>query len=103
MGMPEAILRFSENRNFNEVRDIQRCIPVAYEQGFSKHAPNETVPRIRVLWNSISYQLTKENKKFGYGPVREGGQAKDYEAAIMWLSDCGLIHNLGRVDFPVFL
>lgn len=100
MGMPEAILRFSENRDFNEVRDIQRCIPVAYEQGFSKHAPNETVPRIHVLWNSIPYQLTKENKKFVYGLVREGGRAKDYETAIMWLSDCGLVHKVRRVDVP---
>ncbi len=88
-GMPEAVLHFSENNDFNQVRHIQQRILAAYEQDFSKHAPNEIVPRIRMLWNSIPSQLAKENKKFLYGLVREGGRAKDYEAAIMWLSDCG--------------
>lgn len=87
-GMPEAVLHFSENNDFNQVRHIQQRILAAYEQDFSKHAPNEIVPRIRMLWNSIPSQLAKENKKFLYGLVREGGRAKDYEAAIMWLSDC---------------
>lgn len=99
-GMPEAVLRFSENQDFNEVREVQRRILAAYEQDFSKHAPNEIVPRIRMLWNSIPSQLAKENKKFIYGLVREGGRAKDYEAAIMWLSDCGLVHKVSRVSAP---
>lgn len=99
-GMPEAVLRFSENRDFNEVREIQQRILAAYEQDFSKHAPNEIVPRIRMLWNSIPSQLAKENKKFLYGLVREGSRAKDYEAAIMWLSDCGLVRKIGRVNQP---
>ena len=71
---------------------------MAYEQDFSKHAPNETVPRLRMVWNSIPSQLSKENKKFIYGLVREGSRAKDYETAIMWLSDCGLIHKISRVN-----
>lgn len=99
-GMPEAVLRFSENRDFNEVREVQRRILDAYEQDFSKHAPNEIVPKIRMLWNSIPSQLAKENKKFIYGLVREGGRAKDYETAIMWLSDCGLVHKVSRVNMP---
>lgn len=96
-GMPEAVQSFAENKDFNEVREIQKRILTAYEQDFSKHAPNEMVPRLRMLWNSIPSQLAKENKKFLYGLVREGARAKDYEAAIMWLSDCGLIHKVSRV------
>lgn len=99
-GMPEAVLRFSENRDFNEVREIQKRILDAYEQDFSKHAPNEIVPKIRMVWNSIPSQLAKENKKFVYGIIREGARAKDYETAIMWLSDCGLVHKVSRVNAP---
>ena len=96
-GMPEAVQSFAENKDFNEVREIQKRILAAYEQDFSKHAPNEIVPRLRMLWNSIPSQLAKENKKFIYGLVREGARAKDYETAIMWLSDCGLVHKVSRV------
>lgn len=97
-GMPEAVQCFAENNDFNEVRDIQKRILAAYEQDFSKHAPNEIVPKIRMLWNSIPSQLAKENKKFIYGLVREGARAKEYETAIMWLSDCGLVHKVSRVN-----
>ena len=97
-GMPEAVQSFAENKDFNEVREIQKRILAAYEQDFSKHAPNEMVPRLRMLWNSIPSQLAKENKKFIYGLVREGARAKDYETAIMWLSDCGLVHKVSRVN-----
>ena len=97
-GMPEAVQSFAENKDFNEVRDIQKRILAAYEQDFSKHAPNEIVPKIRMLWNSIPSQLAKENKKFIYGLVREGARAKEYETAIMWLSDCGLVHKVSRVN-----
>lgn len=96
-GMPEAVLHFSENQDFNEVRKIQQRILDAYEQDFSKHAPNEVVPRIRMLWNSIPSQLARENKKFVYGLVREGARAKEYEAALLWLADCGLVYRIGRV------
>lgn len=96
-GMPEVVQSFAENKDFNEVRAIQKRILAAYEQDFSKHAPNEIVPRLRMLWNNIPSQLAKENKKFIYGLVREGARAKDYETAIMWLSDCGLVHKLSRV------
>lgn len=93
-GMPEAVQRFAEDKDFNEVREIQKRILAAYEQDFSKHAPNEIVPRLRMLWNSIPSQLAKENKKFIYGLVREGARAKEYETAMMWLSDCGLVHKI---------
>lgn len=97
-GMPEAVQSFIENRDFNEVREIQNRILEAYVQDFSKHAPNEIVPRIRMLWKSIPSQLAKENKKFIYGLIREGARAKDYEIALMWLSDCGLVHKIGRIN-----
>lgn len=97
-GMPEAVQCFAEDGDFAEVRVIQKRILAAYEQDFSKHAPNEIVPKIRMLWNSIPSQLAKENKKFLYGLVREGGRAKEYETAIMWLIDCGLVHKVSRVN-----
>ena len=99
-GMPEAVLRFAESKNFDEVREVQTRILKAYEQDFSKHAPKEVVPKIRMVWNSIPSQLAKENKKFLYGLVREGGRAKDFETAIMWLSDCGLVHKVSRITAP---
>ena len=99
-GMPEAVESFAENQDFNEVRQIQKRILAAYEQDFSKHAPNEVVPRLRMLWNSIPAQLAKENKKFIYGLVREGARAKDYETALLWLSDCGLVHRVSRGNAP---
>jgi len=97
-GMPEAVQSFADNKDFNEVREIQKRILAAYEQDFSKHAPYEIVPKIRMIWTSIPSQLAKENKKFIYGLVREGGRAKDYETAIMWLTDCGLVHKVSRVN-----
>lgn len=99
-GMPEAVQAFADNRDFNEVREIQRRILEAYEQDFSKHAPNETVPRIRMLWNSIPAQLAKENRKFIYGLIKEGARAKEYELAMLWLTDCGLVHKVHRVTIP---
>ena len=99
-GMPEVVASFSDEKDFNEARKIQKRILTAYEQDFSKHAPKEIVPKIRMLWNSIPSQLAKENKKFIYGLIREGARAKDYETAIMWLSDCGLVHKVSRINAP---
>lgn len=99
-GMPEVVVNFADNRDFNQAREIQQRILDAYEQDFSKHAPNDIVPRIRTLWNSIPSQLTKENKKFIYGLVKKGSRAKDYELAMLWLADCGLVHKIHRVTKP---
>ena len=82
-GMPEAVQSFAENKDFTEVREIQQHILSTYEQDFSKHAPNDIVPRIRMLWNSIPAQLAKENKKFFYGLVKDGARAKEYEHAML--------------------
>lgn len=99
-GMPEAVLKFTENANFKEVRDIQKQILDAYEQDFSKHAPRDIIPRIRMVWNSIPAQLAKENRKFIYGIIKEGARAKDYELALSWLVDCGLVHKICRATKP---
>jgi len=99
-GMPEAVLSFFQDSDFKEVRRLQNNILTAYEQDFSKHAPNKIVPRIRMLWNSIPAQLAKENRKFMYGVIRQGARAKDYELAISWLTDCGLIHKVNNVTKP---
>ncbi|MBU8893244.1 MAG: ATP-binding protein [Bacteroidales bacterium] len=101
-GMPEAVSAFSINNDFNEVRNIQKDILIAYEQDFSKHAPTNIVPRIRMVWNSIPAQLAKENRKFIYGLIKEGARAKNFELAINWLIDCGLIHKINRVTKPAF-
>ena len=99
-GMPEAVLRFSENKDFNEVREIQERILAGYEQDFFKHAPSRIVPRIRMLWNSLPAQLARENRKFTYGLVREGARAREYELAMLWLCDCGLVYKVQRVTSP---
>ncbi|MCK5838566.1 MAG: ATP-binding protein [Bacteroidales bacterium] len=99
-GMPEAVNKFTENNNFNEVRDIQKQILDTYELDFSKHAPVEIVPRIRMVWNSIPGQLAKENRKFIYGLIKKGSRAKDYELALSWLIDCGQVHKICRVSKP---
>ena len=97
-GMPEVVQNFIDNKDFNEVRNIQKQILFAYEQDFSKHAPLEVVPKIRMIFNNIPSQLAKENKKFIYGLLKDGARAKDYEVAIMWLIDCGLIHKVTRIN-----
>lgn len=99
-GMPEAVATFTDTKDFSKVRHVQQNIIHAYEQDFSKHAPIEITPKLRLIWNSIPSQLAKENKKFIYGLVREGARAKDYETAIMWLTDCGLLHKVRRINAP---
>lgn len=99
-GMPEAVLAFSEDHDWNEVRDIQNGILKSYDYDFSKHAPADVVPRIRMLWNSLPAQLSKENRKFIYGLVKEGARAREYEIALQWLFDGGLIHRVNNVTAP---
>lgn len=99
-GMPEAILKFTKNSNFKDVREIHKQILAAYEQDFSKHAPIEIIPRIRMVWNSIPAQLAKENRKFVYGIIKKGARAKDYELALSWLIDCGLVYKVVRITKP---
>ncbi len=99
-GMPEPVQKFTENNNFTDVRNIQKEILNTYELDFSKHAPSDIIPRVRMLWNSIPSQLAKENRKFIYGLVKKGSRAKDYESALSWLTDCGQVHKVYRANKP---
>ena len=95
-GMPEAVLSFSKNRDIKEVRNIQNEILTSYMSDISKHAGKEA-QRIRMVWQSIPSQLAKENKKFIFGAVRKGARAADFEIAIQWLVDAGLVYKVERV------
>lgn len=99
-GMPEVVEVYIETDNMKEVRTIQKELLLYYENDFSKHAPVQQIPRIQMVWNSIPAQLSKENRKFIYGVVREGARAKDFELAIQWLVDYGLIHKSMCVSKP---
>jgi len=99
-GMPEAVAQFARDQDFKKVREIQKQILDTYELDFSKHAPEDIIPRIRMLWNSVPSQLARENRKFIYGAVREGSRAKDYELALSWLIDCRQVHKVCRVSKP---
>lgn len=99
-GMPEAVSAFSENHDWAEVRGIQNDILKSYDYDFSKHAPADIVPRIRMLWNSLPAQLSKENRKFIYGLIKEGARGREYEIALQWLHDGGLIHRVSNVTAP---
>lgn len=99
-GMPEVVAQFSEKRDFKSVRQLQKRILTSYQNDFSKHAPKEIVPRINMVWKSIPAQLAKENKKFIYGVIKEGARAKEFELAIQWLIDCGLLLQSNRISKP---
>lgn len=99
-GMPEAVARFVDSKDYQAVRQVQQRILTAYEQDFSKHASSAMVPRLRMLWASIPAQLAKENRKFVYGLIRQGARAREYELAMAWLVDCGLVVKVGRVTKP---
>lgn len=100
-GMPEVVKVFSETRDWEQVRKVHIQILNSYEADFSKHTPKEIVPRVRMVWQSIPAQLAKENKKFVYGVMRGGSRARDFEIAIQWLVDCGLLIKIHRVSKPV--
>ncbi|MGN0356009.1 MAG: ATP-binding protein [Muricoprocola sp.] len=99
-GMPEVVQTYVQTKDFNLVREIQKNLLNYYQQDFSKHAEASLVPRLNLVWNSIPMQLAKENKKYIYGQVRAGARAKDFELAIQWLMDCGLIHKVQRIKKP---
>ncbi|MCD8110603.1 MAG: AAA family ATPase [Clostridiales bacterium] len=97
-GMPTAVNAWIETKDFSVVSEEQRKLLFSYENDFSKHAPENVVPKIHHIWNSIPSQLAKENKKFVYGLAREGARAREYEDALLWLKDSGLIRKAGRVS-----
>ena len=97
-GMPEVVKKYLEDENLKQVRKIQQRILNDYEKDFSTHVPDELLPKVIMVWNSITSQLAKENKKFIYGVVKKGARAKDFEDAIQWLVNAGLIHKVVRVN-----
>lgn len=99
-GMPEVVRQFVVNNDYQEARAIQENILSAYENDFSKHAPIQQLPRIRLVWQSLPGQLAKENSKFIYNVLKNGARAKDFEMAIEWLKDAGLIHKVTRITKP---
>lgn len=98
-GMPEAVLQYTTKGDVNKVRRIHEEILRTYDNDFAKHAGDET-ERIRMVWESIPNQLAKENKKFIYGAVKEGGRARDFEIAIEWLVRAGLVYKIRRCKNP---
>jgi predicted AAA+ superfamily ATPase len=99
-GMPEAVHSYVLQRDLREVRAIQDKILIGYENDFAKHAPIEMVPKIRLVWHSLISQLAKENRKFKYGQLKKGARAKDFEAAIRWLYDAGMVLKADLVEKP---
>ena len=99
-GMPEVIARYIDNRDLSEAREIQLSIINQYEGDFGKHVQPTQLPRIRMTWHAIPMQLSKENRKFFFGQVKSGSRMKDFEIAIQWLNDAGLIHKLHKIEKP---
>ena len=99
-GMPEAVEVYCKARDFALVRQIQNRLLLAYEGDLSKHAPTEQIPRIQLVWRSLLAQLARENRKFKYAELKHGGRAKEFELAIQWLVDAGLVHRVPRVSKP---
>lgn len=99
-GMPAVVDAFRMHKDYAEVRQIQRDIVRQYEGDFGKHIDSHTLPRIRLVWDSIPMQLAKENKKFFFGQIKKGARSSEYELAIQWLVDCGLVYKVNRVNEP---
>lgn len=99
-GMPEAVAEYIATQNVSKVREIQLAILNAYSLDFAKHAPKDHIMKINQVWNSIPSQLARENKKFLYSSIRAGGRAKEFEVALQWLVEAGLIYKVQRISTP---
>jgi predicted AAA+ superfamily ATPase len=99
-GMPEAVQEFAKTQDYERVRKIQRTILKSYESDFSKHIDNQSIPRVGMVWDSLSKQLSKENKQFIYRDMREGARAAQFETALYWLEHVGLAYKVNRVETP---
>ncbi|MFI3262480.1 MAG: ATP-binding protein [Rikenellaceae bacterium] len=100
-GMPEVVYHYVNGGSFADVRSLQLGLLRSYNADFSKHPPLEIVPRLKMVWNNIPSQLAKENKKFIYNALRQGARAKDFELAIEWLTEAGLVYKIGRINNPI--
>lgn len=101
-GMPEVVVDYAKHENFRRVREIQEEILQAYERDFAKHAPPHEIMKITTVWHQVHRQLAKENKKFIFAAIRKSARGRDYEEAIQWLTDAGLIHKSYLVETPKF-
>ena len=99
-GMPEVVDNYRVNYDFDQARELQLSILRQYEGDFGKHVNSNELPRIRMVWQSLPVQLAKENKKFFFGHIKKGARSKDYEIAIQWLQDSGLIYKVNKVTAP---
>lgn len=99
-GMPEAVRHFAEERNVDDVRAIQKEILNSYILDFAKHAPVHDIPKLSLIWDSIPFQLARENRKFLFSALKKSARARDYEAAVLWLEDAGLILRCFMVSTP---
>lgn len=97
-GMPEVVASYAKEKDFKEVRSLQNDLLRSYNADFSKHPPLDVIPRIKMVWNSIPSQLAKENKKFIFNAVKKGGRAKEFELAIEWLKEAGLLYKVTRIN-----
>jgi predicted AAA+ superfamily ATPase len=101
-GMPEVVAEYAKNEKLTVAREIQLEILSAYERDFAKHAPPQEIMKITTVWKQVHRQLAKENKKFIFATIRKSARGRDYEDAIQWLSDAGLIHKSYLVESPKF-
>ena len=96
--MPEAVKHFADQGNASEIREIQQEIIKSYVYDFAKHAPATDIPKLTLIWDSIPKHLAKENKKFVFSAVKKGARAREYENALTWLTDAGLIYRANAVQ-----
>ena len=96
-GMPEVVEYYFRTGDIQGTRKIQNRILNDYDQDFSKHIPAATLAKVRQVFNSVPSQLAKDNKKFIYGAIKKGGRAKEFEDAIQWLVDAGLIYRVTKI------
>jgi predicted AAA+ superfamily ATPase len=101
-GMPEAVERYVKSQDFQEARKVQEAILKAYENDFSKYAETTSIPKIFLIWNSIPTHLARENKRFIFSALKKGARGRDFESALTWLANAGLIHFCNRITKPAF-
>lgn len=99
-GMPEAVVAMLESQGLQTIDSILQNILDLYELDFAKYAEPREIPRIHAIWHSLPSQLSKENRKFIYRVVKTGARSKDYEDAILWLEDAGMIYRINSVSKP---
>jgi hypothetical protein len=99
-GMPEAVDTYFRTNSFANVRQIQKEIIDSYLLDFSKHAEKSDIIKISSIWHSMPVHLSKENKKFIFSAVRKSARARNYENALQWLIDAGILYKSYNVSTP---